>query len=74
MASENEDLSADPASVEVMVRAAVERSRELARSTRLLLDTATFRAGINRIDFHDPADEARDEAGPPRNAPSTARS
>lgn len=74
MASENEDLSADPASVGVMVRAAVQRSRELARSTGLLLDKATFRTGIDRVDFHDGADEAGEEAAAPRNAPPVAQS
>lgn len=75
MASENEDLSPDPAGVAAMVRAAVQRSREFARSTGLLLDKVTFCAGIDRVDFNDGSKQAAEQGGtlrPP--APTSTQS
>lgn len=72
MASENEDLSTDPAGVAVMVRAAVQRSREFARSTGLLLDKVTFCAGIDRVDFNDGSKQASEQGDAPSPSPPTS--
>jgi len=52
MSAETEEPSPDPEIVELMVRSAVSRSREHARSARILIERSIFRTGVDRVEFH----------------------
>lgn len=52
MTRETEEATPDPETVELMMRSAVDRSREHVRSAQALIERSIFRTGVDRVEFH----------------------